>query len=283
MFCANCGQQVDDGLKFCTICGAPLTEEAVVSAAATTTMPTTIYAEQSQASNYVDQSQFNTPPQKKSKKPLVIILIAILVIAIALVVVFVVLKPFDTGKSSSLSSGPAATAQLSTNSNETAGGASSGGSSQDSGSASSAVFLGISSANSSSNLATGGVNTGTYYASNVLDGDSTTCWAEGSSGSGIDESITLSGSGDQLFSGFSIRNGYQKSDDIYQKNNRPKTLEVYVDGTLVDTINLTDTGLTSQTFNFTKPVVGKEIMFKIKDVYSGSKYSDCCISEINVF
>ena len=33
MFCTNCGSQVDDGQKFCTTCGAPMTQ---ITSAATT-------------------------------------------------------------------------------------------------------------------------------------------------------------------------------------------------------------------------------------------------------
>ena len=286
MFCTNCGKQVADGLKFCTSCGAPIEETAqgVSESSSGTAAPTEAIPATAATKAMEPVVSQEAPSNGKSKKPLLIGIVVVAVIAIALVLVFLVIKPFEGGSASDAANSSAGVSDQIAQEQEDAGSGTATVVEEIPGSASSSLmFVGITTANASSNLATGGVNTSDYSPKSAIDGSSTTCWAEGASGSGIGESITLAGSSTQLFSGFDIRNGYQKSDDVYQKNNRPKKLEVYVDGTLVDTVSLADSGLTTQKFTFAKPVEGKEITFKIADVYSGTKYNDCCISEITVF
>ena len=108
-------------------------------------------------------------------------------------------------------------------------------------------------------------------------------WVEGVSGSGLNEWISLSGGGEQGFSGFTIWSGYQKSDRHYEMNARPSRVGVYVDGELVGRFDLEDAGLTSQRIDFGSTYPGSELRIAVESAYPGSKYEDCAISEIEVF
>lgn len=143
-------------------------------------------------------------------------------------------------------------------------------------------FEGITTATASSTLGTDGINT--YDPENVLDGDPSTCWSEGVNGVGVGERITLSGDGEQLFSGFRIRNGYQKSDAVYINNARPMEIEVQVDGKAVMTVTpSTNSSNKVDTYSLPEPTVGTSITFVIKKAAVGDRYDDTCISEISVF
>ncbi|MBE9509254.1 MAG: hypothetical protein IMY71_00125 [Bacteroidetes bacterium] len=66
---------------------------------------------------------------------------------------------------------------------------------------------------------------GEYGAHNLFDKDAATAWVEGVKGDGIGESVYI-GMGDRLNEKICIVNGYQKSQSLYFKNNRPKTLRL---------------------------------------------------------
>ena len=66
---------------------------------------------------------------------------------------------------------------------------------------------------------------GKYGAHNLFDKDGATAWVEGVKGDGIGEFVYV-GMGDRLNEKICIVNGYQKSRDLYFKNNRPKTLRL---------------------------------------------------------
>ena len=143
-------------------------------------------------------------------------------------------------------------------------------------------FKGITTATASSTLGTDGINT--YDPENVLDGNPSTCWAEGVNSVGVGESITLSGDGEQLFSGFRIRNGYQKSEAIYNNNARATELEVQVDGKKVMTVTPTSNSFTRiDEYSLPKSTAGTSITFVIKKAAVGDRYEDTSISEIVVY
>lgn len=143
-------------------------------------------------------------------------------------------------------------------------------------------FEGITTATASSTLGTDGINT--YDPENVLDDDPSTCWSEGVNGVGVGESITLSGDGEKLFSGFRIRNGYQKSNAVYINNARPMEIEVQVDGKAVMTVTpSTNSSNKVDTYSLPEPTVGTSITFVIKKAVVGDRYDDTSISEISVF
>lgn len=124
--------------------------------------------------------------------------------------------------------------------------------------------------------------TGAHPARHVNDGDVGTAWVEGAKNDGIGEWIMLSG-GQQDLTGLSIINGYAKSTDLYTKNNRVKKIRIELsDGTVLEK-SLSDGTLGFQTINFDNQVKIDFVKITVLDVYKGSKYSDTCISEIELY
>lgn len=122
----------------------------------------------------------------------------------------------------------------------------------------------------------------THSPSLVMDGDTTTGWVEGAEGQGEGEMITFTLSAQRQISGFSIYNGYQKSDDLYHKNSRPSRITVFTPGGESYSFDLEDS-MGMQTFRFSEPLTSSSISFRIDSVYAGSKYKDTVISEIALF
>lgn len=140
-------------------------------------------------------------------------------------------------------------------------------------------------AESSSQLADLKTNAGyyTYGGSNVLDGDSSTCWCERSSDSGIGESITLYASEPSVVSAITIENSLCGGSEIFYKNCRVKECEIrFSDGTVLNETLSGDYNAQPCTIKLPEQVVTDSITITIKSVYDGSKYTDTCISEIRV-
>lgn len=64
-----------------------------------------------------------------------------------------------------------------------------------------------------------------YSGYNLFDDDSITAWVEGVNSNGIGEYLLI-GNENELPAKIQIRNGYQKSNSLYQKNSRPKALKI---------------------------------------------------------
>ena len=124
---------------------------------------------------------------------------------------------------------------------------------------------------------------GTYYASNVMDNDASTAWAEGVAGSGIGSTITLSNyDGSSVsFNQFCMNNGYGKSDDLYVYNNRPSQVTLIADGVERYAISLKDTDY-FQGVDLPTTLTCKQLTIRIDSVYNGTRYEDCCISDISL-
>lgn len=125
----------------------------------------------------------------------------------------------------------------------------------------------------------------TYGPENVMDGKPETAWNEGVSGHGAGEWLMLESDHDQVVTGINILAGYAKNADIYQQNNRIKTLKVEcADGTS-KVFRLEDRSdyASYHDLAFDKPVRTKSIKFTVIDIYPGSKYEDTCISEITLY
>lgn len=128
-------------------------------------------------------------------------------------------------------------------------------------------------------------NDGTFYysASNVFDGSYSTCWAEGSSGDGINESIFMTADEKQRVSEIIITNGLYTNAELFYKNNRVKDCLIeFSDGTSQTVTLLGDYSEQSNRIVFNPPVDTEYIKITILSVYSGNKYNDTCISEISV-
>ncbi len=120
-----------------------------------------------------------------------------------------------------------------------------------------------------------------YGPGNLTDGDDATAWVEGSSGQGAGEFVVLEFDAARAVRGLSIKNGYDKSPDIYAKNSRVKDIELRfstgdsLQATLKDAPGAQQLALSS-------PVDAKWVELIIRSVYPGSKYSDTAINELGV-
>ena len=143
----------------------------------------------------------------------------------------------------------------------------------------------ISSISASSHLEEYYDSTGYLYhvPENTIDGSYRTAWVENASGDGIGEWIKLSFDRTYTINGIEISNGYKKSADLYAKNNRPRQVRLHFsDGSYQD-YDLADTFEGAQRLTFPEPVTTNSVMIELLSVYSGSKYQDTCITELQVF
>lgn len=125
---------------------------------------------------------------------------------------------------------------------------------------------------------------GKYGPINAIDGDLTTCLAEGADDSKIEfevqfaESITI----DQI----NIANGYAKIKDLFLNNNRMKTVYFYYsdenDKLVLEEKHVLLDQQEYQSIKF-KEVKINNILLSCHYVYPGTKFNDTCISEIKFY
>jgi len=114
-----------------------------------------------------------------------------------------------------------------------------------------------------------------YGAKNLLDGDQTTCWAEGKADSGTGETVTITFEKEVRMEHFYIINGLGRN-GYYRENNRVK--ELSING---EKVTVPDAGIgVKAKIDLEKPVTAKVFTFRIEAVYQGTKWNDTCISEI---
>jgi len=124
-----------------------------------------------------------------------------------------------------------------------------------------------------------------YYASNLIDGTTSTTWCENVNGVGVGEWIMLEAESEQTLSGIRVANGYWGGGELYTKNGRVTSVKLsFSDGTSMnlDMPSYSAEG-TWDTLEFAAPVRTSYIRIEILSAVAGSKYSDTCISEIEVF
>lgn len=121
---------------------------------------------------------------------------------------------------------------------------------------------------------------GYYAAANASDADPATAWAEGVSGAGEGEWLSLFFS-EQKVAGFAIRAGYQRSADAYNANGRPADIRVSVAGESDCTVRLDD-ARGEQVVLFSSPVVTDFLTIEISSVYGGTGDACTCISDVRV-
>jgi hypothetical protein len=121
------------------------------------------------------------------------------------------------------------------------------------------------------------------------DGNMAKVWSEGVEGNGTGEMLSFTfittekNTTDLGVTSCAIATGHQGSKKLFQQNARPRTLELVVDGRPVAKLELQDVmGL--QRFEIPKVKFARPskhvIGLKIGEVYPGSKFQDCCISEV---
>jgi hypothetical protein len=123
----------------------------------------------------------------------------------------------------------------------------------------------------------------TYGPENLYDDDSSDTWAEGAEGDGIGESVTLTMKNPQKAKRLVIHNGYQKSQPVFEANNRVKSLAVSLNGGAPFTVELK--GGYRETNSIVVPSdTGplKTVKLTIQSVYPGTGFRDTCISGVDV-
>jgi hypothetical protein len=120
-----------------------------------------------------------------------------------------------------------------------------------------------------------------YGAQNLFNVSTGTAWVEGRDGSGIGEWITIEFDGMRLVKSINVQNGYQKSNDIFQKNNRVRQLRVVFSQGETQTFGLRDR-MGSEVLTLPTPIRAYWIKFIIDDVWAGNKYPDTAITKLLV-
>jgi hypothetical protein len=125
-----------------------------------------------------------------------------------------------------------------------------------------------------------------YAASNMLDDNDATSWAEGVKGDGVGEWIEFTITKDyRIGSSWQMGNGYTRNKDVWQANGRVKKMKVLIDDKVACYIMLSNIA-TYQSFSIAPYWLkdsaelkrGTKIKFVIEEVYKGSRYDDTVIS-----
>ena len=119
----------------------------------------------------------------------------------------------------------------------------------------------------------------THSADRICDGSLNDAWVEGASGQGIGENVRFTFDDVYCFSGMRINAGYQKTEDLYYKNSRPKKIKLTFSDGRSKSFKLKDYyGM--QQVDFDEPIESDSVRVTIESVYKGKKYKDTVISEI---
>lgn len=288
MFCEQCGEKLEDGAAFCTKCGAPVEpDSASAQQAGRPVQPVSQPVQQ--AGQPLQPAGQPARPAASQQQPSkggswhVPALIVCGIVIVALVAALAVVLPQSASEDAPETSAEQSAVAPQSDSAGSDAAQPSTDAQQQSGGSSYCAFNSATVTASSELQHDGNLNTSYYWASNVMDDDPETCWVEGAAGNGVGETITFTVPSASEVAGFNIRNGYQKSEEIYEHNARPHEMKVYADGEFVCTASLTDDSSGYQKVKFEQPVKAKSITLEIASVYEGTKWSDCGISDIKFF
>ena len=120
-------------------------------------------------------------------------------------------------------------------------------------------------------------NGNNYEPGNLGFANSRTAWCEGVGGDGVGETVVYRMDPAQSFSSISVENGYTKSQDIYDKNSRPRLVRLKGSDGQEWEAELTDSPAT-QTIRLPKRAALTWVSLTILSVYPGWKYQDTCLS-----
>ena len=119
-----------------------------------------------------------------------------------------------------------------------------------------------------------------YGPANLFNASTGTAWVEGRPGDGVGEWITVEFDSMRVVKSINVQNGYQKNNDIFQKNNRVRQLRAVFSQGETQTLILPDRfGAELLTL---KPVTAYWVKFIIDDVWAGNKYTDTAITKLLV-
>lgn len=115
-----------------------------------------------------------------------------------------------------------------------------------------------------------------YEGQMVADNDFSTAWCPTDGGIGAKVSYVFNSP--VSASSFGIVPGFARDEAIYQKNNRLKTVAIYLDEVKFKEFELSD-GYGMQFIDFGEEKTFKKVTLEVVGVYKGSKYDDTCIAE----
>lgn len=118
-----------------------------------------------------------------------------------------------------------------------------------------------------------------YRAAYLFDQRTHFAWVEGAPGDGMGETITVTFDTPSSVRALDVWNGYQRSDDHFEKNNRAAKLRVAMDGAEPVVVDLADSRAV-QRVKLPAPVKGRVLTIGIDAVTKGKKYDDLVISEL---
>ena len=120
-----------------------------------------------------------------------------------------------------------------------------------------------------------------YGPQNLFNASTGVAWVEGRDGNGVGEWITIEFDAMRLVKSINVQNGYQKNNDIFQKNNRVRRLRVVFSQGETQTLELRDR-LGPELLALPVPVRAYWIKFTIEDVWAGNRYPDTAITKLLV-
>jgi hypothetical protein len=125
-----------------------------------------------------------------------------------------------------------------------------------------------------------------YHPSYILDGDPKTAWVEGADSSGAGEWVRIHVSPVEGATKIRLRiqNGYHKSKELYAKNARLKTVELVALPSNTKHKATLEDAMKWQEVAFEQPAGRLEaIELRAVDVVEGSKYTDLCVSDVELY
>lgn len=312
MFCMHCGEEMPDSLNFCTNCGNALSSSkaaaeanAVIGAGAaptsqmpqtnpTITMPSAQRGAGTTQATYQPMTPQQVHPidpamasgraaspqaatQEGSKTvPIIIAIAAILALLLAALAYFIVggttSTPSTTSDTSTIASDDDTSQATKQPSDESENDA------QDNVPVASGAprFSTL----SASSVLTGDVDS--HQPNCLVDGDTTTAWCEGVSGTGEGEWLEFDSDMKQNVRSIRIMAGFNKSEDLYWRNSRPKDITITFDDGSTTSSTLSDEPFAWHTITLSETVQTTSVRITIDSTYPGSRYSDTCISEITI-
>lgn len=123
-----------------------------------------------------------------------------------------------------------------------------------------------------------GLGVVSYDAGLTLDGRADTAWVEGVAGAGAGETITFRFGSPVIVVRMAVSAGLERDEQIWQANNRPRSLTVtYSDG-MSETVGLADRrGLQEIGLGYR---LTDSITLTLRDVYAGTRYDDTPLTEV---
>lgn len=115
----------------------------------------------------------------------------------------------------------------------------------------------------------------------AFDGDNVTSWQEGVEGDGRGEYVGVSFDREYQVEAVTFVLGNHRRDDLYIRNNVPRTLAINLDGQVFEVTFPKE--MLEQVVVFSRPVPASSIRVTIQDVYPGTEYTDTVIAEIGVY